>query len=398
MTLRGAAAAAALVYVDFLDELGAGVAPVSAADIRDEFAVAYSGIALMLLVAPLLLSLVVEGPLLLFSDRWKRERVATACVAAMGVAMLVAASASSAWMLALAFGAWGSIGGLGCGLCQGVLMDAYPDERERWMTRWTLMGAIGDAVTPLLIVAVTAAGMGWRAALAIAGALHLLHALVLSRVRLDAATADGDAASRDGDDDDDDDEPRGSIWDNLRAALRDRELMLWLGACALCCLLDEILVAFGVLFLRDELNAGVEVQALGFLAAALCGALGLFLTDRLLYRVDPRRLLIASSLATAVVFVLWLGVRTIPASVILLGLIGLFCAPLYPICAARAYAARPGQTGLVAALDQLFAPVPLLAPLLVGFVADRWGIVLALALLLLQPVGVALAALIARRN
>jgi MFS family permease len=395
VTLRGAAAAAALVYVDFLDELGAGVAPVSAADIRDEFVVAYSGIALMLLVAPMLLSLVVEGPLLLFSDRWKRERVATACVAAMGVAMLVAASASSAWMLAVAFGAWGSIGGLGCGLCQGLLMDTYSDERERWMTRWTLMGAIGDSATPLLIVVATATGLGWRGALAIAGGLHLLHALVLSRVRLETVTNDGSDSD---DDSDDDDEPNGTIWDNLRTALRDRELLLWLGACALCCLLDEILVAFGVLFLRDELGAGVEVQALSFLAAALCGALGLFLTDRLLHRVDPLRLLIAASLATALVFVLWLFARTIPASVILLGLIGLFCAPLYPICAARAYAARPGQAGLVAAMDQLFVPVPVLAPLLIGFVADRFGIVLALALLLLQPLGVALAAMIARRR
>jgi sugar phosphate permease len=397
MSLRGAAAAAALVYVDFLDELGSGVAPVSAADIRDEFAVAYSGIALMLLVAPLLLSLVVEGPLLLFSDRWKRERVATACIAAMGICMLVGASASSAWMLALAFGAWGSLSGLACGLCQGVLMDAYPEERERWMTRWTLMGEIGDAATPLLIIGCTSAGMGWRAALAIAGALHLIHALVLSRVRLDAAQNDGETDGDDADDDDDE-KATGSIWENLRAAVRDRELMLWLGACALCCLLDEILVAFGVLFLRDELNAGVEVQALAFLVAALCGVLGLFLTDRLLHRVNPLHLLVALSLATAIVFVLWLFVRTIPASVILLGLLGLFCAPLYPICAARAYAARPGQTGLVAALDQLFAPLPLLAPLLIGFVADRSGIVIALAILLLQPVGVAIAALVARRS
>jgi predicted MFS family arabinose efflux permease len=366
------------------------VAPVSAADIRDDFDVAYAGIAWMLLAAPLLLSLVVEGPLLLFSDRWKRERVATACIAAMGVCMLVAACASSAWMLALAFGAWGSIGGLGCGLCQGVLMDAYPDERERWMTRWTLMGALGDAVTPLLIIAVTAAGFGWRASLVIAGALHLIHALVLSRVRPDAEATTSE--------EEEDEEPRGSIWENLRAAVRDRELMLWLGASALCCLLDEILVAFGALYLRDELGAGVEVQGLAFLAAALCGALGLFLTERLLHRVDPLRLLIASSLATALVFVLWLCVRTIPASVVLLGLVGLFCAPLYPICAARAYGARPGQAGLVAALDQLFTPLPLVAPLLVGLVADRSGIVIALAILLLQPVGVALAAMLARAS
>jgi predicted MFS family arabinose efflux permease len=373
------------VYVDFLDELGAGIAPVSAADIRDEFVVAYSGIALILLVAPMVLSMVIEGPLLLYSDRWRRDRVATWAVAAMGIFMLMAASASSMWTLALAFGAWGSVGGLGCGLCQSVLMDAYPEERERWMTRWTLMGAIGDSATPVLIVVVTAAGWGWREALAIAGVLHLLHALVLSRVRLDAEVTSSD--------DEDEDEPSESLWTKLRAALKDRDLMVWLSACALCCLLDEILVAFGALFLRDEMGAGVEMQGLAFLAAAVGGAVGLALTDRLLARVKPLHLLIATSIATSVVFVLWLGVRSIPASVILLGLIGLFCSPLYPICAARAYAARPGQAGLVAAMDQLFAPVPVIAPLLVGFVADRAGIVAALAILLLQPIGVMVVAL-----
>ncbi len=343
----------------------------------------------MLLVAPMVLSLVVEGPLLLLADRWRRDRAAAWCIAAMGLCMLLAASASSAWMLAIAFGAWGSIGGLGCGICQAALMDAYPDARERWMTRWTLMGSIGDACTTVVIVGVTAVGFGWRAALAVAGGLHLLHAIVLSRVRLEPNTSTTD--------EDDEDEPRGSLWSQLRAGMRDRQLLLWLAACALCCLLDEILVAFGALFLRDELDAGIELQSAAFLVAALGGTLGLFITDRLLPRVDPLRLLVASSLATAVVFVLWLQVRSIPASVALLGAIGLFCAPLYPICAARAYAARPGQPGLVAAIEQMFAPVPVLAPLLVGLVADRAGIVWALALLVVQPVGVMLAALVARR-
>ncbi|HVI02903.1 MAG TPA: hypothetical protein VM869_29595, partial [Enhygromyxa sp.] len=67
-------AALVLVFVDFLDELGAGLPPVSAADIRDELALAYGGAALVLLVAPMLLSLVIEGPLLLLSDRWRRDR------------------------------------------------------------------------------------------------------------------------------------------------------------------------------------------------------------------------------------------------------------------------------------------------------------------------------------
>jgi len=39
-------------------------------------------------------------------------------------------------------------------LVKGVLMDAYPKAREQWMTRWTLAGTLGDAVTPLLVIAV----------------------------------------------------------------------------------------------------------------------------------------------------------------------------------------------------------------------------------------------------
>lgn len=392
MLRRGAAAAIALIYVDFLDELGSGVGPVSAADIRDDLGLGYGELGLILLVAPLLLSMFIEGPLLLLlSDRWRRDRVAALCVALMGVCMLAAAGAGTAWALAAALGVWGSLSGVGCGLSQGMLMDAYPEARERWMTRWTLMGTLGDAATPALIVGAVALGLGWRGALVGAALLFGIHALVLARVRLPTTVPDCEDGGGER-------EPEQSLWSRLRAGLGDRELLMWLGACALCCLLDEILVAFGAVFLRDELGAGIEVQGLAFTVAALGGALGLVLADVLLRRVDARRLLLGAALATGLVFGAWLQARSIPASVALLGLLGLVGAPLYPICAARAYAARPGQAGLVAAIDQLFAPVPLLAPLLVGFVADRVGIELALTILVLEPLGVAVVAARAARQ
>ncbi|KIG17742.1 hypothetical protein DB30_02775 [Enhygromyxa salina] len=379
------------MYVDFLDELGSGVAPLSAADIRDDLGVAYGGIALVLLVAPLLLSMLVEGPLLLLSDRWRRDRVAALCVGLMGGFMIAAACTSSAWTLALAFGAWGSASGLACGLSQGLLMDAYPEARERWMTRWTLMGAIGDMATPLLILAVASLGLGWRAGLGLAGALHLLHAVVLARVRVQPAGTDECEH-------DDESERDAPLLERLRAGLRDRDLLMWLGACSLCCLLDEILVAFGVLFMRDELGAPIDTQAIAFAACAVGGVVGLAVTERLLPRIDGLRLLVLASLACAAAFVIWLQMRSIPASVAALFFVGFCVAPLYPICAARAYAARPGQAGLVAAIDQLFAPISLLAPLLIGLVADTIGIVVALGLLLVQPVGVGLVALAGLRR
>lgn len=372
-----------LVFVDFLDELGAGLTPVSAADIRDELALAYGGAALVLLVAPLLLSLVIEGPLLLLSDRWRRDRMAALGMLAMGLCMLLAACASSAWMLALGLGGWATASGIACGLSQGALMDAYPDERERWMTRWTLMGALGDTLSPALVLGSAALGFGWRGALVVAAALHLLQALVLARALRSVQT--GDTPPAEGDEEEEEAAP---LRERLRAGLRDRSLLAWLGGAALCCLLDELFVAFGAMFMRDELGADVATQTAAFTICAIASAVGLALSDRLLQRVDSIRLLVLSSVACAAAFVVWLGASTVVGSVIALALVGVFAAPLYPICAARAYAARPGEAGLVAAVDQLFAPLSIVAPLAVGLLADRFGVLLALTVLLLQPLGV----------
>ncbi|HLT35345.1 MAG TPA: MFS transporter [Enhygromyxa sp.] len=374
------------MFVDLLDELGAGLTPVSAADIRDEFGLAYGSAALVLLVAPLLLSLVIEGPLLLLSDRWRRDRMAGLAMMLMGLFMLLAACAGSAWVLALGLGGWATASGIACGISQGALMDAYPHERERWMTRWTSMGALGDSLAPALVFGAAAIGFGWRGALVAAAILHLLHALPLAR-----AVARLSPSERQADQDEDEDEAQlGSLLDRVRAGLRDPTLLAWLAGSALCCLLDEILYVFGALYLRDEFGADVATQTAAFTACAVAGVVGLVLTDRLLRRVDPLRLLVLASLACALVFVLWLTARTVIGSIVALALVGLFVAPLYPICAARAYAARPGEAGLVAAIDQLFTPFSIVAPIALGLIADRFGVLVALAVLLLQPVGVGL--------
>jgi MFS family permease len=356
------------------------VTPVGAADIRDELGLAYGSVALVLLVAPLLLALLVEAPLLLLSDRWRRDRLAVGATVIASACLVWAACAESGLALGLALGAWAASGGLASALCEGALVDRFPDDRERWMTRVSLLGALGDAAAPLLLVGCVALGWSWRAALIVMAGVHLVHAMTL-------IPAMPERPCDDENDEDDDEQP---VLDRLRAGLRDRRLLAWLCGASLCCLLDEVLVAFGALFLRDELDAGASTLALAFTIWALGCALGLAATDRLLRRVDPLRLLVLASLACTVVFAVWLWIRSVPASVVMLALIGACGAPLYPICSARAYAARPGEAGLVAAVDQLFAPIAMLAPLVLGLLADRLGIAAALALLLLQPIGVGL--------
>ena len=374
--------------MDFLDELGSGVMPVSAAEIRDEWRLAYGSTGIALLVVPLAIAILVESPLLVLSDRFSRPRVVTTSLAAMGVFLCVSACATAPWQLALAFGAWATISGITSAHAQGLLMDAHPEDRERWMTRWTLFGYLGDAATPLVILVASSLGVGFRGAMFAAGLLHLGHAALLARVPLDVPAADAP----------DEDEAERTLVSRLRTALADRTLLAWLAASSLCCLLDEILVVFASLFMRDTLGAGLSMQALAFGACAVSGVIGLVVTERLLVRMDAIRLLVVSCFVCAVSYTTWLFARAFVPSVFILCIASAACAPLYPICAARAYACRPGQPGLVSAVEQLFAWVPVVAPLVVGLVADRFGVVSAMAILLVQPVAIGMYAVSVMRR
>jgi hypothetical protein len=82
-----------------------------------------------------------------------------------------------------------------------------------------------------------------------------------------------------------------------------------------------------------------------------------------------------------------------------LALLGLCTAAQYPLVLARAYASSPGSTAVVNALGEVFVVFEIGLPLLYGAIADEWGLGSALALLVLQPLGIfALAALSVLRH
>ncbi|MCM8748965.1 hypothetical protein NET02_07410 [Thermomicrobiaceae bacterium CFH 74404] len=53
-------------------------------------------------------------------------------------------------------------GGAAVGLAQATLVDIYPEDTARTMTRWTISAAIGDLLGPVVVASVLAAGLGWR--------------------------------------------------------------------------------------------------------------------------------------------------------------------------------------------------------------------------------------------
>ncbi len=66
-------------------------------------------------------------------------------------------------------------------------------------------------------------------------------------------------------------------------------------------------------------------------------------------------------------------------------LTGLGALPWYTIAQAQALAALPGRPGTVGALQAIFVPIEITAPLLIGLVAERWGIQAGVTMFLVAP-------------
>ncbi|HEY8520315.1 MAG TPA: MFS transporter [Gammaproteobacteria bacterium] len=343
----------------------------AAADIRAGLGVGHGTVAAVVLSVPLLLSWLVEPPLLLAATRVGRRRMAAAGFAVMALGALGAAAAGSSWQLALCLACSAAAGGVALALLEAAIMDAAPAERELWATRWTLGGTLGDLAAPGLLALAACLGVGWRGAFVAAAALAAGAACALPRRMGEhhphaVAERPPPAAA-------------------LRRALGTRRLLVWCAAAALCDLLDEILVVIAVSFLREARAMDAAGAALAMAVAATAGALGLLVAERLLRRIAPLRYLAANCAVCAAAlgaFVCW---PSPAAAVVLLGMIGFTAACMWPIATAQAYRALPDDSTAVAAVGGLLAPLTFALPVAVAAAADAWGLATAVLLLAAQP-------------
>jgi MFS family permease len=378
-----------LVGVDFLDELASGVPGLGTPGIQSDLRVSYGMAAGWLQAALLLAVLALEPPLLLLADRYPRRRFVVGGLVALALLTAAAGLAPGFWFLFAALVLWGPTAGVCTSVAQATLMDANPDGRERWMTRWTLSGSLGDLATPLLFAALAGIGLGWRVAFVASAAMLGIYTLVLG-----LRSFPDDARVRVADL-----EP---LLESLRLALVNRRLLLWAVGVSLTTLLDEALVAFGALHLRDHLGADTTARSAIFACFVLGGVVGLAASEALLRRVEPLTLLIATTLGAALVFPVWMLASSVIASSLWIAVLGALVATHYPLAKAQAYRALPERSGAVNAVASLLSILDVSALFAVALVADRFGLLPALALLGLGPVGLLGIALVgralARRN
>jgi MFS family permease len=166
-----------------------------APDIERSLALSHTATAMVLFLVPGVVQLVLDPVWFLLAERLGRALLVRAGLAIMAVTSLVAAVAPGPVTLAAALSIWGVATGAAASLSELVLIDRWPDQRARTMSRIVLLGIVGDFAAPLLLgaLAVVASSFeGWRTAFAIVGAMLAAWAVAVSLRAFPAGAAAAD--------------------------------------------------------------------------------------------------------------------------------------------------------------------------------------------------------------
>jgi FSR family fosmidomycin resistance protein-like MFS transporter len=362
------AAVLSLLAIELLDELVFGAREAAWPAIREELDLSYVQIG-VLLSAPIYSSAVLEPAFGILGDsRWRRTVVVGG---GLGVtfSLAVAAAAPGFAVLLIALLLLYPAVGAFVSLSQATLMDLEPERREVNMTRWGIAGGVGAVAGPLAIAGFIAVGLGWRELFTVFAAL----ALVLTFAAGATHTRVRPAGSR----------------PSIAAAFRGlrRPLVVrWLVVLECADLLLDVLLGFVALYLVDAASASPAIGSVGVAVWTGAGLVGGFGVIALLRRVDGLRYLRASAVLALLLYPAFLLAPGVGAKLVLLALVGLTTAGWYSIPKARLYDALSGQSGAALTLGSVAGFVGGTFPLVLGIVADRYGIEAALWCLVVAPV------------
>lgn len=363
-----------LLLVEFLDEILDGAHGAAWPMIRDDLALSYTEIGVLLTV-PTLVSAVVEPVLGILADVWRRRVLVLAGGFAFALAVLcIGLSHSFAALLAATVLFFPASGGF-VNFSQAALMDAAPGRRERNMVRWTMAGTLGNVAGPLLVGGAVAYGVGWRAVFVGLAALSLAVLALVWRLPFPTPPAgDGEGAAS----------FRAGAREAWRA-LRRREVRRWLALLEFGDLTSDVLRGYMALYFVDVARTSEAEAAMAVVVWTCLGLAGEALLLYSLGRVGGLRYLRWSTALVLVLFPLFLLADGLAAKFVLLGALGFCNAGWYSILKAQLYAEMPGRSGTVMALQNITALAGGLLPLAFGAFAQAYGLGAMMWLLLAGP-------------
>jgi FSR family fosmidomycin resistance protein-like MFS transporter len=365
-----------LLLVELLDELVYGTREASWPLIQHDFGLRYATVGLLLGI-PTLFAGLVEPVIGLVADTGHRRVLILGGGIAFGAALLTFGLSPAFLPLLAAATIMYPASGAFVSLSQTALMDAAPSQREHNMVRWTIAGALGAFVGPLLLAGLLRIDLTWRVAFAgfglLTGPLVLLCRRYLPRedARLDAPSF------------------RAVLHDATRSVRR--EALGWLVLLLASDLLQDVYLGFLALYLVNVEHVAPSLAALGVTVWVGAHLVGNVVLLRLLHRVSGLRYVWLSSIGTLGLFPLFLLVPALPVKAALIALLGFTVSGWYPVLQARLYGSLPERSGTAMALGGLLSPLEASIPLTIGLLAQAFGLGIALWFLLLGPLALALA-------
>ncbi len=365
------------LLIEFLDELIFGVGETAWPLIRDDLHLTYTQIGLLLSV-PGIIAAFIEPFIGILGDVWKRRALILAGGIFFTLSLVFTAISYSFLFLLFSFILFFPMSGAFVSLSQASLMDSAPDRHEQNMARWTFAGSLGVLAGPLLLGLFVYLGFGWRVTYAALAGLSLLCLLLaFKRIPPDANPAASFPSF-------------GLVLDGFRAAfaaLKRREVWRWLLLLEFADLMMDVLLSFLALYFVDvarvtESQAGIAVTFWLFLGLFTDFAFIPFI-DRQPNSIKFLRFTAAAQLIFFPIFLLIPGFIPKLAVIVLVN----FCnTGWYPILQGRLYSALPGQSASLMAIGAVTTPIAKLLPLLIGFLADQFGLASAMWILLLGPI------------
>jgi FSR family fosmidomycin resistance protein-like MFS transporter len=366
---------AAALAVELVDELVDGTKSAALPLIRQGLGLSYTQVGLLVSV-PLLLGSLLELPLGVMAGQGRRRRLAVLAGGAVFILTLLAAAAARSFGgLLAAFVIFFPASGAFVSLTQSGLMDADPGRREQHMARWNLAGSAGSVAGPLVLIAVLAAGGGWRSAFGVLAVAAAAAWLGVARNPPRPAPGDGHPA-RPG---------AAAAVRQVLAALRRPGVARCLVLLQVCDLLLDTLTGFVAVYLVAVVHATPEQAALGVAIRLGAGLAGDAAVVWALRRVRGLTLLRASTAAAAVLYPAFLLVPGIGFKLLLLGGLSAATASWYPLLQARLYDSLRDSSGIAVSLSSAAGLLGGAGPLAVGFLAQRFGLTWALAGLAAAP-------------
>ena len=373
----------ALLAVEFLDELTFGTSEAAWPLVRDDLALRYAEIGL-LLSAPRMFGNLVEPPLFMAAEAAGRRAFITGGGALFALSLALVSASMGFWSLLLALMLLHPAAGAFVSLSQAALMDSQPARREQNMARWAFAGSAGQVAGSLAVASAVALGAGWRTLFAALSVCTLATLVTVRRFPLStpvASTADEGppqpaasrlAAFREG---------AATAW----RALRRHEVVRWLALLELADLMLDGFHGFIALYFVDVVGTTQGRAALAVAVWTGVGLAGDLLIIPLLERVRGLRCLRWSAAASFVLLPLFLIAPGVPPKLFVLALLGLGNSGWYAILKAQLYAAMPGRSSTAVALHSAAGIFGGLIPLALGLFAERFGLAAMMWLLLASP-------------